>query len=55
MKNFLQTILGTWFVGRNGAVGRDSAVMEYFRSEFKQDAAYAYEYWKSTGKMNFSL
>jgi hypothetical protein len=43
------------FMGRANYFMRDNSVMDYFRSEYKQDANYAYEYWKSTGKMNWSF
>lgn len=28
-------------------------VWEYFRAEYKQDAQRAYEYWTSTGRLNY--
>ena len=55
MMNFLKTIMETWFVGRNLQLARENNVMDYFRSEYKHDAEWAYEYWRSTGKMNWSM
>jgi hypothetical protein len=30
-----------------------SGVEDYFRAEYKKDAKYAYEYWRTTGSTNF--
>ena len=55
MLNFLKTIMDVCFMGRANYFGTDNSMMDYFRSEYKHDANYAYEYWKKTGKMNWSF
>jgi hypothetical protein len=55
MKDMLKNLLEVWFVGNKSQFWNENrGISEYFRSEFKNDAAYAYEYWKCTGKMNWS-
>ncbi len=49
--NFIRTI-GDWIVAikdaKNAGLTNDASLMTFFRSEYKNDAVSAYEYWKAT-------
>ena len=51
MSNLLKSLFNAWFFDhRNRLFGAEDGAMAYFRAEYKDEAQYAYEFWKSTGK-----
>lgn len=55
MIEFLRLIINSWNTTANTIKfdNTDEDIKRFFKSEYKNNAQYAYEYWRSTNSINF--